>query len=299
MRSSIGSIRRATASSSIAHSSAYMPGASLGARIHDGNGTSSGARRCVVAMFGAAYIMRVAAAISSTYSLVRCVCAHTSWVIASRLPLASAPRRTRWIVGVRWLPSVNTWRRVSASFTGRPGTARAAMAASTVFACTVPLEPKPPPTNGALTSTCSGRRPNSSLIVLRTPCTLCVESYRRSVPSLHSATVVCGSIAPWCWCGVVYVASIVVAAARRPASASPCCASVSSDGEYSSGWSARSRTSCSDARSSICTRLAACTAISRLSATTAPTIWPRKCTSGDCRIDSSGSSVSASFGGGS
>ena len=108
MRSSIGSIRSATASSSIAHSSAYMPGASLGARIHDGNGTSSGARRWVVAMLGAAYIMRVAAAIWSMYTRTRDVCAQTSCVIASRPPLASAPRHTRWIVGVRWLPSVNT-----------------------------------------------------------------------------------------------------------------------------------------------------------------------------------------------
>ena len=45
MRSSIGSMPAATASSSIADSSANMPGHSPGARIHDGVGTSSATRR--------------------------------------------------------------------------------------------------------------------------------------------------------------------------------------------------------------------------------------------------------------
>ena len=45
IRSSIGSMPHAVASSSIADSSAYMPGHSPGARIHDGVGTSSAASR--------------------------------------------------------------------------------------------------------------------------------------------------------------------------------------------------------------------------------------------------------------
>ena len=52
--SSIGSMPQAIASSSMAHSSAYIPGHSPGARIHDGVGTSSGATRWDVLRFAPA-----------------------------------------------------------------------------------------------------------------------------------------------------------------------------------------------------------------------------------------------------
>ncbi len=73
-----------TASSSIADSSAYMPGHSPGARIQRGVGTSSRASRCEVARFGAAYIIRVAVAACSANSWTVEVCSQTSWLIASR-----------------------------------------------------------------------------------------------------------------------------------------------------------------------------------------------------------------------
>jgi hypothetical protein len=101
IRSSIGSSPHATASSSIADSSAYMPGHSPGARSHDGVGTSSAATLCVVRRFGAAYIIRVGVAVCSAYSRTVEVCSSTSWAIAVRRPSSAAPSRTRWIVGVR------------------------------------------------------------------------------------------------------------------------------------------------------------------------------------------------------
>ena len=101
MRSSIGSRPVATASSSIADSSANMPGHSPGARIHDGVGTSSATSRWRVRRSGAAYIMRVASQVCSANSRTVEVCSKASWAIAVSRPSLVAPRRTRWIVGVR------------------------------------------------------------------------------------------------------------------------------------------------------------------------------------------------------
>ncbi len=100
-RSSIGSSPAKIASSSIADSSANMPGHSPGARIHDGVGTSSAASRCVVRRFGAAYIIRVATAVCSANSRTVEVCSSTSWVMTESRPSRSAPSPIRWIVGVR------------------------------------------------------------------------------------------------------------------------------------------------------------------------------------------------------
>ena len=101
IRSSTGSMAPAIASSSIAHSSAYMPGVSPGARIHDGVGTSRRTSRWLVRRLGAAYIVRVATAVCSANSRNVELCSKTSCEIAVRRPSASAPRRTRWMVGVR------------------------------------------------------------------------------------------------------------------------------------------------------------------------------------------------------
>ena len=101
IRSSIGSRSQAIASSSIADSSANMPGHSPGARIHDGVGTSSATSRCRVRRSGAAYIMRV-----GVHGLLGEL-AHGRGLLEGVVgdrgqpAVAVAPRRTRWIVGVR------------------------------------------------------------------------------------------------------------------------------------------------------------------------------------------------------
>ena len=95
MRSSTGSMPAAIASSSIADSSAYIPGHSPGARIQEGVGTSSWATRCPVRRFGAAYITRVHTAVCSANSRTVEVCSTTSCEIAVRLPSALAPSRSR------------------------------------------------------------------------------------------------------------------------------------------------------------------------------------------------------------
>jgi hypothetical protein len=78
-----------------------MPGHSPGARIHDGVGTSSATSRCAVRRFGAAYIQREQIAVCSANSFSREVCSEASCEIACSRPSASAPSRSRWIVGVR------------------------------------------------------------------------------------------------------------------------------------------------------------------------------------------------------
>ena len=56
IRSSTGSTPQATASSSTADSSPYIPGVSPGARIQEGVGTSRAARWCVVRTLRGAYM---------------------------------------------------------------------------------------------------------------------------------------------------------------------------------------------------------------------------------------------------
>ena len=78
-----------------------MPGHSPGARIHDGVGTSSATSRWPVRRLGAAYIQREQIAVCSANSCTVEVCSTASWAIACSRPSASAPSRTRWMVGVR------------------------------------------------------------------------------------------------------------------------------------------------------------------------------------------------------
>ncbi len=78
-----------------------MPGHSPGARIHDGTGTSSGTSRWLVSRLGEAYMIRVGVAVCSANSLIFEVSSTTSLLIACSRPPPSAPRRIRWIVGVR------------------------------------------------------------------------------------------------------------------------------------------------------------------------------------------------------
>ncbi|CAM5746153.1 hypothetical protein SAFG77S_11857 [Streptomyces afghaniensis] len=103
-RSSTGSMPSSAASSSMADSSAYMPGASPGARIHDGEGTSSATTRCSVRLWGVAYITRAGTAACSTNSSIREVCVVTSCTREVRRPSASAPSRSR-VQGGRTMPA--------------------------------------------------------------------------------------------------------------------------------------------------------------------------------------------------
>jgi len=95
IRSSTGSMRQACASSSMADSSANIPGHSPGARIQDGVGTSSRTTRWVVRRWGAAYMCLVATADCSANSLSVEVWSITSWHSATSLPSRPEPSRTR------------------------------------------------------------------------------------------------------------------------------------------------------------------------------------------------------------
>ncbi len=93
----------------------------------------------------------------------------------------------------------NIWRRVETSLTGTPSVF-AASAATTVCGRIVPLEPKPPPTCGEWTLTCSGSRPKTSASVPRIDQTPWEVSLIINLPSSrHCATHACGSIALLCW----------------------------------------------------------------------------------------------------
>ncbi len=66
-----------------------------------GWGTLSRATRWVVRRFAAAYIVRDGAAVCSAKRCAIELCTTASCEIAVSRPPASAPRRMRWIVGVR------------------------------------------------------------------------------------------------------------------------------------------------------------------------------------------------------
>ncbi len=134
----------------MADSRAYMPGASPGARIQDGVGTSNGTTRCSVRLCGTAYMTRAGVAACSTNSFTREVCVVTSCTREASRPSASAPRRSRCRVGARCPTAEGRTRRGRATVTGRP-VCRVAITASTTSGRGVPLDPKPPPTCSATT----------------------------------------------------------------------------------------------------------------------------------------------------
>ncbi len=100
-RSSTGSIPHFSASSSSAASSANDPGASPGARMNVGVGTSSRTRRLAVWWASAPYITRATPALGSTNSYTVEVALTALCSSARRRPSVSAPSRTRWVVGLR------------------------------------------------------------------------------------------------------------------------------------------------------------------------------------------------------
>lgn len=80
---------------------AKEPGASPGARIHVGVGTSSRRIRCRVRCASASYSTRPSTALVSMNSCTWDVRFSASWSKAQSRPSASAATLTRWAVGLR------------------------------------------------------------------------------------------------------------------------------------------------------------------------------------------------------
>ena len=118
-------------------------------------------------------------------------------MIARSMPMPCAPSATRCSEQVRPPTVRNTPSRDTSIFTGRFASLAAA-AARIVGLHTMPLPPKPPPTNAARTRTPAGSMPNTLASVVRVNDRLCVVSCRSSWSSpVQAAIVVCGSIAFW------------------------------------------------------------------------------------------------------
>ncbi|SCE60436.1 hypothetical protein GA0115253_108463 [Streptomyces sp. Termitarium-T10T-6] len=100
-RSSIGSMPPRSASSSRAASIAKDPGASPGARIQVGDGTSSRTTWLAVRWASASYSTRATPALGSTNSYTVDVWFNERCSRASSRPSGAAPSLTRWVVGLR------------------------------------------------------------------------------------------------------------------------------------------------------------------------------------------------------
>ncbi len=100
-RRSIGSRPARAASSSRATSTAKDPGASPGARIQVGDGTSRRTTWLAVRWASASYITRATPALGSTNSYTVEVWFSERCSRARSRPSGSAPSRTRWAVGLR------------------------------------------------------------------------------------------------------------------------------------------------------------------------------------------------------
>jgi hypothetical protein len=162
LRSSIGSIRRATASSSSALSSANDPGASPGARMNVVRGTLSATTFWLTARLRVVYHSReVMCPVNSTNAGAAGALHHESCRIATSVPSRSAPRLSSWRVSGRFAVAVNTCSRVSAALTGRPS-ALAAAAARKAGVEVVPFPPNAPPTNGLTACTADGSSPSAA-----------------------------------------------------------------------------------------------------------------------------------------
>ena len=152
-----------------------MPGASPGARIHDGTATSSGTSRCVVRRASPAYMLRVPTVVCSANSLIREVCSTASCESAvirpSRVGAEADPLQGRRAVadeGEHLLAGQRELHRRPGRLGGQHG--------EHLCACGSPFEPNPPPTYGdddpdrlRVEAEDAGERAG-------TPCTPCVES---------------------------------------------------------------------------------------------------------------------------
>ncbi|MBB5858338.1 hypothetical protein HDA45_008425 [Amycolatopsis umgeniensis] len=252
-RSSIGSMFSATASSSIALSSAKDPGASPGARMNVVGGMFSGTIFWLMARFRVAYHSReVPCDVGSTNDRSTGVLHQESWRNALRVPSCSAPRAIFCTVAARPAVAVKTCSRLSAALTGL-SRALAAAAARNAGVDVRPLPPNAPPTNGftACTRDCSVSSAPASSTAWRSDPWFPLWIVRPSGP--HTATAECGSIAAWFWVAVVYVASTTTGLAASASSMdSTSGARTASDGGEPSlaagASSAEARPSCSEVR---------------------------------------------------
>ena len=114
--SSMGSMSRRTASSSIACSTASKPDR-LAGRAHRSRPPAGRARRCAGWSCGWARHRATASKrrCGSANSSARALCASDRWAIAVSVPSRSAPRRTRWIEAGRWVVTWNICWRVRAT----------------------------------------------------------------------------------------------------------------------------------------------------------------------------------------
>ena len=109
------------------------------------------------------------------------------------VPSCFSPISTCWICARPWVMATMFSERVSVHFTGRPSVwaALAATAYSTYMSI---LAPKPPPTAGAITRTCSASSPVAAAMPATRPCGCWVGTRtKRPSPSI-STTMPFGSI---------------------------------------------------------------------------------------------------------
>ena len=192
----------ATASSSIADSRANMPGASPGARIHD-------RRRDVEAgqPVRRPPVRRGVQPRVGDRGLLGELLDHRGLLddlvaIAVIRPSASAPRRMRWIVGVRWPTRENICWRVSANMTGRPHH-RAAIAASISLRCGKAFDPNAAADVGRDHPHLLGSSPKPGTGRRRWCAAPWFESHSVSESPSQRAIEVCISIGLLCSVGVV------------------------------------------------------------------------------------------------
>ena len=144
LRSSIGSRLTASASSSIADSSASIPTASPGARIEPASIQSSSTRSWVIKRLAPPYMKWVATPAGSKKPSPGRLETIVSCAIALMRPPASAPSLIRCSVLERRTVASNTcWRDIT-HLTGR-SSRLAAIAAATLSGAMPSLAPKPPP----------------------------------------------------------------------------------------------------------------------------------------------------------
>ncbi|MNS92123.1 hypothetical protein D3C72_1262470 [compost metagenome] len=194
-----------SAISSIAISSAIMPGASPGARMALPSGKSSTARRMAVMRFGPAYSSRVCITAVSGCPPFKSP-DHDSWPMAVILPSRVAPMRRRWMVAGRCVVLLIIRGRARATLTGRRA-ARAPSAASKASARTNSLPPKPPPIYGETIRTLSFGIPKVRARSLRPQSTIWFAVHTVTLSPSQAAIEACGSIIACDWSGVVYMAS--------------------------------------------------------------------------------------------
>ena len=219
-----------------ADSSAYIPGHSPGRAHPRRRRDVQRDSRCVVRRFGAAYIIRVATAVCSANSRTVEVCSTTSWAIAVRRPsrVGAEPHaldRRRAVAGQREHLLAR-----DRELDRPPDDLRRERGEDDAAAAACPWSRSRRRRAARSRARCSGSRPKTcASVVARARRALGRVPDVRSPPS-QRAIVACGSI------GLLWKRGRLVgrrrrstAAARRPASTSPCSVSVGKAGLTFSG----------------------------------------------------------------